>query len=131
MDRVESEAVKEPLNAKILRLDTLANSSLHNKDLWIEMGFEEPSACGPVSRKRRIIANFAVVFKPGLVRKTRLQGVEVCGWTYQTRDQRKDLAFKCCVLEEDRCLSRVDKNYLRWEFADTVEGPENIHLYDC
>ncbi|KAH7327477.1 hypothetical protein BKA65DRAFT_462245 [Rhexocercosporidium sp. MPI-PUGE-AT-0058] len=42
MDRVESEAVKEPLNAKILSLDTLANSSFENHDLWIQLGFEMP-----------------------------------------------------------------------------------------
>ena len=45
MDRVESEAVNEPLNAKVLSLDTLANSSLGRKEMWREMGFEEPSVC--------------------------------------------------------------------------------------
>lgn len=43
MDRVESEAVDEPLRARVLSLDTLANSSLENEDMWREMGFEQPS----------------------------------------------------------------------------------------
>jgi len=45
MDRVESEAVNEPLNARVLSLDTLANSSLDRKEMWRDMGFEEPSVC--------------------------------------------------------------------------------------
>ncbi|KAL2061224.1 hypothetical protein VTL71DRAFT_7497 [Oculimacula yallundae] len=42
MDKVESEAVHEPLNAKVLSLDTLANSSHGRAEIWIEMGMEVP-----------------------------------------------------------------------------------------
>ncbi|CZT04557.1 uncharacterized protein RAG0_10978 [Rhynchosporium agropyri] len=43
MDKIESEAVKEPLNAKVLSLDTLANSSHSNTALWREMEMEDPA----------------------------------------------------------------------------------------
>ncbi|KAH6693318.1 hypothetical protein DL95DRAFT_393397 [Leptodontidium sp. 2 PMI_412] len=43
MDRIESEAVNEPLNAKILSLDTLANSSLENEAIWPKMGMDVPT----------------------------------------------------------------------------------------
>ncbi|KAJ5051990.1 uncharacterized protein L3040_001751 [Drepanopeziza brunnea f. sp. 'multigermtubi'] len=41
MDRVEREAVKEPLHAKVLTLDTLSNSSM-SKETFEEMGLPEP-----------------------------------------------------------------------------------------
>ncbi|KFZ00091.1 hypothetical protein V500_01179 [Pseudogymnoascus sp. VKM F-4518 (FW-2643)] len=38
LDAVESQAINEPLCAKILSLDTLANSSWNRTDIWEEMG---------------------------------------------------------------------------------------------
>ncbi|OBT59648.1 hypothetical protein VE04_00151 [Pseudogymnoascus sp. 24MN13] len=42
LDAVESQAINEPLCAKILSLDTLANSSWNRTDIWEEMGQKKP-----------------------------------------------------------------------------------------
>ncbi len=43
MDAIETEAVSEPLCAKTLSLDTLANESLYDSELWAEIGTPAPS----------------------------------------------------------------------------------------
>jgi len=43
MDTIESEAVNEPLCAKILSLDTLANESANRSEMWAEIGMKPPS----------------------------------------------------------------------------------------
>lgn len=68
MDRIESEAVNEPLNAKILSLDTLANSSLENEAIWPKMGMDVPTVCeNPPSDSRSLGADSDLVFQSGLV----------------------------------------------------------------
>lgn len=41
LDAIESMAINEPLCAKILSLDTLANSSWNRTDIWKEMGMDQ------------------------------------------------------------------------------------------
>ncbi|KAF8864383.1 hypothetical protein BDZ45DRAFT_582162 [Acephala macrosclerotiorum] len=43
MDTIESEAVREPLCAKVLSLDTLANESAYRNEMWVELGVEPAS----------------------------------------------------------------------------------------
>ncbi|RDL42511.1 Uncharacterized protein BP5553_02490 [Venustampulla echinocandica] len=43
MDTLESEAVKEPLCAKVLSLDTLANNSANRSQMWVEIGMKPPA----------------------------------------------------------------------------------------
>jgi Acetyltransferase (GNAT) family len=47
MDTIESEAINEPLCAKVLSLDTVANESTKRKEMWAELGQTPPSVCVP------------------------------------------------------------------------------------
>ena len=53
MDTIESEAVNEPLCAKVLSLDTLANKSANRSEMWVEIGMKPPSVFEPFSTKKR------------------------------------------------------------------------------
>lgn len=47
MDTVENEAVTEPLCAKVLSLDTLADGSANRNEMWAARGEEPPSVYEP------------------------------------------------------------------------------------
>lgn len=50
LDAIESQAISEPLCAKILSLDTLANSSADKPGMWEEIGQKKPEVLLSPSR---------------------------------------------------------------------------------
>lgn len=53
MDTIESEAVNEPLCAKILSLDTLANKCAERSEMWVEIGMKGPPVFALFSTEKR------------------------------------------------------------------------------
>jgi hypothetical protein len=57
MDAVESEAINEPLCAKILSLDTLANQSAITNEMWAVFKMEPPAVYCTSTRGSDVRAN--------------------------------------------------------------------------
>ncbi|KAL2065855.1 hypothetical protein VTL71DRAFT_3525 [Oculimacula yallundae] len=53
IEKIESQAVNEPINTKVLSLDTLANSSHGGQDLWRQLNMEVPPIANQDWHERR------------------------------------------------------------------------------
>lgn len=52
MDTIEMAAVKEPLCAKVLSLDTFAKTG-ERDETWLRTGMKKPLVCGTLSMENR------------------------------------------------------------------------------